>query len=31
MVASLGREFRKRTAKDRATALVISGNKDGSL
>lgn len=31
MVASLGRGFRKKHRKGHATALVISGNKDGSL
>ena len=31
MVASLGRAFRKPARKGHATALVISGNKDGSL
>jgi hypothetical protein len=31
MVASLGRGFRKKHRKGHATALVLSGNKDGSL
>jgi hypothetical protein len=31
MLASLGREFRQKHRKGHATALVISGNKDGSL
>jgi hypothetical protein len=31
MMASLGRGFRKKHRKGHATALVISGNKDGSL
>jgi hypothetical protein len=31
MLASPGREFRKKARKGHATALVISGNKDGSL
>jgi hypothetical protein len=31
MVASLGRGFRKKHRKGHATALVISGNEDGSL
>ncbi len=31
MLASLGRGFRKKHRKGHATALVISGNKDGSL
>jgi hypothetical protein len=31
MLVSLGREFRKEARKGHATALVISGNKDGSL
>ena len=31
MLASLGRGFRKKHRKGHATALVASGNKDGSL
>jgi predicted TIM-barrel enzyme len=31
MLASLGRGFREKHRKGHATALVISGNKDGSL
>ena len=31
MLASLGRDFRKKARKGRATAFVISGNKDASL
>ena len=31
MLAALGRGFRKKHRKGHATALVISGNKDGSL
>jgi hypothetical protein len=31
MLASLGRKFREKHRKGHATALVISGNKDGSL
>jgi uncharacterized membrane protein len=31
MLASLGREFRNKARKRHVTALVVSGNKDGSL
>jgi hypothetical protein len=31
MLASLGRDFRKRARKGDATAFLVSGNKDGSL
>jgi hypothetical protein len=31
MLLSLGRGFRRKARKGRATALVVSGNKDGSL
>jgi len=31
MLASLGREFRKKARKGAAAAFVVSGNKDGSL
>ncbi|MGW1996447.1 hypothetical protein [Embleya sp. NPDC001921] len=31
MLASLGRDFRRKARKDGATAVVITGNTDGSL